>query len=74
MIKKLILLLGLLAINTASAAERFEKGELNLPIYMSVMNQYSYFIDNKHNIICYERTRGNGIALSCVSLDKGVSK
>jgi hypothetical protein len=74
MIKKLILLLGLLAINTASAADRFEKDELNLPIYMSVLNQYSYFIDKKYNIICYERTRGNGIALSCVSLDRGVSK
>jgi hypothetical protein len=74
MIKKLILLLGLLAINTASAADRFEKDELNLPTYMSVLNQYSYFIDKKYNIICYERTRGNGIALSCVSLDKGVCK
>lgn len=62
MIKKLILLLGLLAVNSASAA-RFEKGVIT--------NQYRYFFDKKYNIICYERAR---IALSCVSLDKGVNK
>jgi hypothetical protein len=74
MIKKLILLLGLLAINSASAAERFEKGDLPLYKPLPIANTYRYFIDKRYNIICYERTRGSGVALSCVSLDKGVNK
>lgn len=70
MIKKSILLVGLLAVNSASATDRFEKGDLTLYKPSIITNQYRYFIDKKYNIICYERTRGSGIALSCISLDK----
>ena len=71
MIKKLILLLGLLAVNSASAAEprRFEIYSIN-----SSFN-WSYLIDRKNNTICYSVQKNQGgIALSCVSLDKGVNK
>ena len=71
MIKKLILLLGLLAINSASAAEprRFGIYSIN-----SSFN-WAYLIDRKNNTICYSVQKNQGgIALSCVSLDKGVNK
>ena len=73
MIKKLILLLGLLAVNSASAVEkgRFEMSSINGSF------NWSYLVDKKNGIICYSVQKihnQGGIAVSCVSLDKGVNK